>query len=68
MKKLAFGASILLVLILLLFGATGVVVAQDVRYDFDKNKDFSKRGFCRVSTQVVVAVGTGRTKSLQLAD
>jgi hypothetical protein len=42
MKKLAFGASILLALVLLMFGAVGAVVAQDVRYDFDKNKDFSK--------------------------
>jgi hypothetical protein len=25
-----------------MFGVVGVVVAQDVRYDFDKNKDFSK--------------------------
>jgi hypothetical protein len=42
MKKLAFLASVLLALILLMFGVVGVVVAQDVRYDFDKNKDFSK--------------------------
>jgi len=42
MKKLAFGRSILLASVLLMFGATGVLVAQDVRYDFDKNKDFSK--------------------------
>jgi Domain of unknown function (DUF4136) len=42
MKKLAFLAYVLLALILLMFGAVGVVVAQDVRYDFDKNKDFSK--------------------------
>jgi hypothetical protein len=42
MKKLAFLASVLLALFLLMFGAVGIVVAQDVRYDFDKNKDFSK--------------------------
>jgi hypothetical protein len=42
MKKLAFPASVLLALVLLMFGVVGVVVAQDVRYDFDKNKDFSK--------------------------
>jgi hypothetical protein len=42
MKKLAFLAPVLLALILLMFGVVGVVVAQDVRYDFDKNKDFSK--------------------------
>jgi hypothetical protein len=42
MKKLAFLASVLLPLVLLVFGVVGVVEAQDVRYDFDKNKDFSK--------------------------
>jgi Domain of unknown function (DUF4136) len=42
MKKLAFFASVLLALVLLLFGVVGVAAAQDVRYDFDKNKDFSK--------------------------
>jgi len=42
MNKLAFPASVLLALVLLMFGVVGVVVAQDVRYDFDKNKDFSK--------------------------
>jgi Domain of unknown function (DUF4136) len=42
MKKLAFFASVLLALVLLMFGVVGVAVAQDVRYDFDKNKDFSK--------------------------
>ena len=42
MKNLAFPASVLLALVLLMFGVVGVVVAQDVRYDFDKNKDFSK--------------------------
>ncbi len=42
MKKLAFLAPVLLALVLLMFGVVGVVVAQDVRYDFDKNKDFSK--------------------------
>jgi hypothetical protein len=42
MKKLAFLASILLAVVLLMFGVVGVVVAQDVRYDFDKNQDFSK--------------------------
>ncbi len=41
MKKLAFLASVLLPLVLLMFGVVGVAVAQDVRYDFDKNKDFS---------------------------
>jgi Domain of unknown function (DUF4136) len=41
MKKSAFFASVLFALVLLMFGAIGVV-AQDVRYDFDKNKDFSK--------------------------
>jgi hypothetical protein len=35
MKKL------LLALVLLTFGAVGVV-GQDVRYDFDKDQDFSK--------------------------
>ena len=42
MKKLAFLASVLLAVVLLMFGVVGVVVAQDVRYDFDKNQDFSK--------------------------
>src|ERR1700751_3252985 len=42
MKNLAFPASVLLALVLLMFGVVGVVVAQDVRYDFDKEKDFSK--------------------------
>ena len=43
MKKLVFLlASVLLTLVLLMFGVVGVAVAQDVRYDFDKNKDFSK--------------------------
>jgi hypothetical protein len=42
MKKLALSASISLALVLLMFGAVGVVVAQDVRYDFDKSKDFTK--------------------------
>jgi Domain of unknown function (DUF4136) len=42
MKNLAFPASVLLAFVLLMFGVVGVVVAQDVRYDFDKNKDFSK--------------------------
>ena len=42
MKKLAFLASVLLPLVLLVFGFAGVAEAQDVRYDFDKNKDFSK--------------------------
>jgi Domain of unknown function (DUF4136) len=41
MKKLAFLESVLLALVLLTFGAVGVV-AQDVRYDFDKDQDFSK--------------------------
>jgi Domain of unknown function (DUF4136) len=41
MEKLTYLASALLAFVLLMFGATGVV-AQDVRYDFDKNKDFSK--------------------------
>jgi hypothetical protein len=36
MKKLAF-----LILLFLVFGA-GTTMAQDVRYDFDKSKDFSK--------------------------
>jgi len=38
MKSLAF---VLFALVLLTFGAVGVV-AQDVRYDFDKDQDFSK--------------------------
>jgi Domain of unknown function (DUF4136) len=38
MKKLAF---VLFALVLLTFGAV-CVVAQDVRYDFDKDQDFSK--------------------------
>ena len=41
MKKSAFFASVVFALVLLMFGAIGVL-AQDVRYDFDKNKDFSK--------------------------
>jgi Domain of unknown function (DUF4136) len=41
MKKSAFCASVVFALVLLMFGAIGVL-AQDVRYDFDKNKDFSK--------------------------
>ena len=41
MKKSAFFASVVLALVLHMFGAIGVL-AQDVRYDFDKNKDFSK--------------------------
>ena len=41
MKKSAFFASVVCALVLLMFGAIGVL-AQDVRYDFDKNKDFSK--------------------------
>jgi hypothetical protein len=41
MKKVAFLAFLLLALVLLTFGAVGVV-AQDVRYDFDKDQDFSK--------------------------
>lgn len=41
MKKLAFPTFVLLALVLLTFGAVGVV-AQDVRYDFDKDQDFSK--------------------------
>jgi Domain of unknown function (DUF4136) len=41
MKKLALFASVVFALVLLTFSAIGVV-AQDVRYDFDKNKDFSK--------------------------
>jgi Domain of unknown function (DUF4136) len=42
MKKLAFLVYLLIALVLLMFGVAGVVTAQDVRYDFDKNKDFSK--------------------------
>jgi uncharacterized protein DUF4136 len=42
MKKLTFLASVLLAVVLFMFGVVGVVVAQDVRYDFDKNQDFSK--------------------------
>lgn len=42
MKKVKFLASVFLALVLLMFGVVGVVAAQDVRYDFDKNKDFSK--------------------------
>jgi len=42
MIKLRFLAPILLAVVLLMFGVVGVVVAQDVRYDFDKNQDFSK--------------------------
>src|ERR1700758_4232943 len=41
MKKLALFASVVFALVLLTFSAIGVV-AQDVRYDFDKDKDFSK--------------------------
>jgi hypothetical protein len=41
MKKSAFFASVVFALVLLMFGANSVL-AQDVRYDFDKNKDFSK--------------------------
>jgi Domain of unknown function (DUF4136) len=41
MKKMALFASVVFALVLLTFGAIGVI-AQDVRYDFDKNKDFSK--------------------------
>jgi hypothetical protein len=40
MKKSAFFSSVVFALVLLMFGAG--VTAQDVRYDFDKNKDFSK--------------------------
>ena len=42
MKKLTFFASVFLAVVLLMFGVVGVGVAQDVRYDFDKNQDFSK--------------------------
>jgi hypothetical protein len=42
MIKVRFLASVLLAVVLLMFGVVGVVVAQDVRYDFDKNQDFSK--------------------------
>src|SRR5258708_23386896 len=42
MQKFTFLAYVLLALVLLLFGVVGVVDAQDVRYDFDKDKDFSK--------------------------
>lgn len=41
MKKSVLLASVVFALVLPMFGAIGVV-AQDVRYDFDKNKDFSK--------------------------
>lgn len=41
MKKFTFFASVALALVFHMLGAVGVV-AQDVRYDFDKNKDFSK--------------------------
>ncbi|HET7106977.1 MAG TPA: DUF4136 domain-containing protein [Candidatus Acidoferrum sp.] len=41
MKKSAFLASVVFALVLPMFSPIGVV-AQDVRYDFDKNKDFSK--------------------------
>jgi hypothetical protein len=41
MKKLMFLAFVLLTFVLLTFGAVDAV-AQDVRYDFDKNQDFSK--------------------------
>jgi uncharacterized protein DUF4136 len=42
MNKLTFLASVFLAVVLLMFGVVGVGVAQDVRYDFDKNQDFSK--------------------------
>src|SRR5258707_15805528 len=42
MQKFTFLAYVLLALVLLLFGVVGVVDAQYVRYDFDKDKDFSK--------------------------
>jgi hypothetical protein len=42
MNKLTFFASVFLAVVLLMFGVVGVGVAQDVRYDFDKNQDFSK--------------------------
>ena len=42
MNKLTFFASVFLAVVLLMFGVVGVAVAQDVRYDFDKNQDFSK--------------------------
>src|SRR6266436_6169418 len=41
MKKPTFLAFVLLALVLLTLGAIGVV-AQDVRYDYDKDQDFSK--------------------------
>ena len=41
MKKSALFASVVFALVFLMFGSLGVL-AQDVRYDFDKNKDFSK--------------------------
>ena len=41
MKKSAFFASVVFALVLHMFGAIGVL-GQYVRYDFDKNKDFSK--------------------------
>ena len=41
MKKSAFFASVVFALVLHMFGDIGVL-GQDVRYDFDKNKDFSK--------------------------
>jgi len=42
MQKLTFVACVLLAFVLLLFGVVGIVHAQDVCYDFDKGKDFSK--------------------------
>src|ERR1700756_3874285 len=41
MEKPAFLAFVLIALVLLTFGAVGVA-AQDIRYDFDKDQDFSK--------------------------
>jgi hypothetical protein len=41
MKEPTFLAFVLLAVVSLTFGAVGVV-AQDVRYDFDKDQDFSK--------------------------
>jgi hypothetical protein len=41
MKKSVFFASVVFALVWFMFGTIGVL-AQDVRYDFDKNKDFSK--------------------------
>jgi hypothetical protein len=42
MNKITFLTSALLAVALLMFGVVGGAVAQDVRYDFDKNSDFSK--------------------------